>query len=512
MHALRAATASGLILIGATALLSGGSGADPRTPSAVPGLPPPFLGTAVVGSGGITAAVDAYGDLVDLRTPGPAGAAQIDNSSARELAGTVAADTGIVVRAAADRRTPQPLWRGSRISQRYLRGTNVLRTTGTVAGVRLQIEDAATSKELVRRVIARPVSHRGVRLSLGVNLVPGTLVRCREHRKRALAARVSLVCSRGRPKGSVQEVIDTAARADRRWIARAHPLGRSAPSWARRMYLRSLLVLRALTDRRTGAQVAGARDGWAAVWPRDAGAGAIALARAGYRGDARRVARFVEGLDLSTGARFRGDGSAVRDGRVLPGDSAGWVKAATRAAGLPVTVGGAAWRGRGDYGERADDSGDYLANAIAAGAPVKRIEALFATPAGLVRGARDPSSGLDSAAAWAVRPFARPTLYPLVRRSLRQLLRGAGRFGLKPAARWPGEGRWTAPTAWTAWSLAALGLRREALRLIADLRRSATTAGTLPERLGAIDGVPRSTTPLAWSHAFTVLALRQLYP
>jgi hypothetical protein len=512
MPTLRVAALPVLLVLGSAVLLSGASGADPRTPSAVPGLPPPFLGTAVVGSGGITAAVDAYGDLVDLRAPGPAGAAQIDNPSARQLAGTVAADTGIVVRAASWPHPPQPLWRGSRISQRYLHGTNVLRTTGTVAGVRLEIEDAASSRELVRRVTARSLSHRGVRLSLGVNLVPGALVRCREHRQRAVPARVALVCSRGRPKRSAREVIDTAAGADRRWIARAHLLGRSAPGWARRMYLRSLLVLRALTDRRTGAQVAGARDGWAAVWPRDAGAGAIALARAGYRGEARRVASFLASLDLSTGARFRGDGSAVSDGRLLPGDSAGWVLAATRAAGLPVTFGRAAWRGRGDYGERDNDSGDYLANAIAAGAPVKRIETLFATPAGLVRGARDPSSGLDSAAAWAVRPFARPALYPLVRRSLRHLLRGAGPFGLKPAARWPGSGRWTAPTAWSAWSLAALGLRRDALRLIADLRRSATTAGTLPERLGAIDGIPRSTTPLAWSHAFAVLALRRLYP
>ena len=50
-----------------------------------------------------------------------------------------------------------------------------------------------------------------------------------------------------------------------------------------RMYRRSLLTLRALTDRRTGAVAAGARDGWAYVWPRDAGAAALAFAAAGYR-------------------------------------------------------------------------------------------------------------------------------------------------------------------------------------------------------------------------------------
>jgi hypothetical protein len=279
------------------------------------------------------------------------------------------------------------------------------------------------------------------------------------------------------------------------------------------MYRRSLLVLRALTDRRGGAEVAGARDGWAAVWPRDAAAGAIALASAGYRAEARRVAGFLGGLDLSAGARFHGDGSPVGDGRRLPGDSAGWVRAALRAAGLPQPRSRLpSWTGRGDYGERDGDSGDYLANAIAGGASVREIEALFAAPQGLVRTAGAPQSGLDSAAAWAVRPFPRPALYPLVRRSLGHLLRGAGPYGIKPAAGWPGLGRWSAPTAWTAWSLAALGRRADALRLLAALRRSATPAGTLPERVGSIDGVPRSTTPLAWSHAFALLALRQLFP
>src|SRR5438094_10654536 len=88
--AIGAAVAVGALLV------SGGSGADPRTPAALPDEPPPFLGTAVVGSGGLTAAIDAYGDVVDLRVPGPAGRALIDNPSARQTAGTVAADTGLV--------------------------------------------------------------------------------------------------------------------------------------------------------------------------------------------------------------------------------------------------------------------------------------------------------------------------------------------------------------------------------------------------------------------------------
>jgi GH15 family glucan-1,4-alpha-glucosidase len=47
---------------------------------------------------------------------------------------------------------------------------------------------------------------------------------------------------------------------------------------------------------------------------------------------------------------------------------------------------------------------------------------------------------------------------------------------------------------------------------MAELRRAATPAGMLPERIDAHSGIPTSTTPLAWSHAFAILALRQLWP
>jgi GH15 family glucan-1,4-alpha-glucosidase len=143
-----------------------------------------------------------------------------------------------------------------------------------------------------------------------------------------------------------------------------------------------------------------------------------------------------------------------------------------------------------------------------------------------------------------VRPFTQPALFAAARRSLRQLIgsRG-GRFGIVPSEDWPDEDPWTAPTAWTAWAFAALSRgsspdgtpaardvfadshvptdrraalelldRRAALELLADLRRAATVAGMLPERVDAHTGVPRSTTPLTWSHAFAVLALLELWP
>lgn len=324
-----------------------------------------------------------------------------------------------------------------------------------------------------------------------------------------------------------------AIRRDRRWLARSRPLDDGAPAWARSMYRRSLLVLRASVDPRSGAAVAGAPAGWAYVWPRDAGAVAIALASAGYREEARRIARFLLGLELGAAARFYRDGEPV-EGRAAQGDAAGWIAAAARAAGLPLAPptgerpaafdpSPAAWRGQADYQEK--DDGDFLGNAIASrfagelagrGAPDRepRLVWAFETSRGLVRSGDDPDSGLDTAAAWAVRPFPQPALFPAARRTLLRLVaERESRVGLLPSEDWDGgEDPWTAPTAWTAWALAALGERRAALELMADLRRAATPLGLLPERVDAQAGLPTSTTPLAWSHAFAILTIRELWP
>jgi Glycosyl hydrolases family 15 len=437
------------------------------------------MGVAVVGSGGgRTAAVDAYGDVVDLRGPGPAGRALVAVSAGRQAAGTVAADEAIVARARLRDGRTLPLWRADSVRQRYLPGTNVLRTTA-----RFGRETAV--------------------------VVGGT-------------------------------DMPAAVRADRLWLARARPLSPTAPRWARAMYRRSLLVLRALTDRRSGAVVAGARDGWAYVWPRDAAATAMAFASAGYEAEARGVARFLLSLDTSAAARFRATGAPV-PGRAAQGDAAGWVAAAARAAGLRTSPARASaamadrWRDLADYQE--GDAGNYLGNALAAafvgrtGESSRRqargLERAFATHRGLVRDADDPASGLDSAAAWAVRPFALPDLYPTARRTLLHLVaEQQSRFGLLPSQGWGGgDDPWTAPTAWSAWSLAALWRsdrragrrraaaadRRAALHLLADLRRAATPLGLLPERVDARTGLAASTTPLAWSHAFAILALRAIW-
>ena len=417
----------------------------------------------MVGQGGRTAAVDAYGDVVDLRAPGPAGHPLVAVSPKRQVAGTVSPGEAIVARAQLADGRSVPLWRADSVRQRYLPDTNVLKT----------------------------IARFGAR-------------------------RVVVVRRTGGP---------AEARADRRWLARARSLGAGAPPWARETYRRSLLVLRALTDRRTGAVAAGARDGWAYVWPRDAGAVAIALASAGYRVEARKVARFLLGLDLNAAARFAGTGAPVSD-RGAQGDAAGWVRAAARAAGLDGTeVERRRWRERADYQE--GEAGDYLGNAISAGLSSRRIGGAFGAGV-LARIADDPDSGTDSAAAWAVRPFPHPALFPAARRTLLRLVAKRGtRFGVVPSASWRGgDDPWTAPTAWTAWALAALANecsergcrttalrdRRAALTLMADLRRAATPLGLLPERIDIRTGLPTSTTPLAWSHAFAVLAIRALWP
>jgi hypothetical protein len=506
----------------ALALVSGGSSADPRTPAGPPGMPAPFLGTAVVGSGGLTAAIDAYGDVVDLRAPGPAGPALIDNPAKRQAAGTVAADTGLVTRVRVDGGPALPPWRADSVAQRYLPGTNVVRTVARFGPVRVSIVDAAFGQELARILTVSSPRGEHPRLSFGVDLEPGA--NCRREMG---AGRVTLVCGTdGADSAPAARIVARAIAADRRWLAVAEPLGAGAPAWARGMYRRSLLTLRALTDRRTGAVAAGARDGWAYVWPRDAGTAALAFAAAGYRPDDRRVAHFLLGLDLGAAARFHGDGAPVT-GRGAQGDAAGWVAVAAVAAGLPSSTPSLPWRNRADYQE--GEPATYLANAIAASTEPPadgpksrarddisthrpRVEAEFGTRRGLVRRAGDSGSGLDAAAAWAVRPFPHPALFPVVGRTLLRLAATQTRFGITPGEAWAGADPWTAPTAWTAWSLAALGERAQALRLLGDLRRAATPAGALPERVDAQTGIPVSTTPLMWSHAFAVLALRQLWP
>ena len=340
-------------------LVSGGEDDGPRTPAALPGLPPPFLGTAVAGEGGLTAAVDAYGDVVDLR-PGPAGKALIDNPADRQAAGTVAEDTGIVPRVSVGGGDPMAMWEADRVTQRYLAGTNVVRTVARFGGdgrgtARMVMTVAANGDELAVAMRASGGDGDAVTPSIGVQVAGG--VRCARQRRAAL---LDFVCGLGRGvppvsgsaagdvEAEVAAVVRRASAEGRRWLARSLPLGSGAseggnrspslgavtPAWARRMYSRSLLTIHALTSTKTGAAAAGARDGWAYVWPRDAATAALALEASGHHEEARAVAKFLAGLDLTAAARFTESGAPV-PGRPAQGDALGWVDAAAKATGVP---------------------------------------------------------------------------------------------------------------------------------------------------------------------------------
>lgn len=521
MHGGVAWLRAGLALLLAAAvvavLVCGGEPTDPRTPEGVPGLPPPLLGVALIGDGAAAAAVDSYGDVVDLRRS-PAGPALLTVPAARQAAGSADPAAAIVptVRLGTEAK-PVPIYSANWVRQRYRAGANVLVTEAGFGNAEVAITWVATGGSLAcltagRGATVEPETPPGLRSG---NVLAPEATTEPMHCDDRYAARV----------------LRRALTADRSWLARARPLRHDAPAWAVRLYHRSLLVLRASTAR-DGAVAAGAREGWAYVWPRDAGAAALAYAAAGYRPEARRVARFLLGLDLEAAARFDGKGEPV-PGREAQGDAAGWALAAAGAAGLRLSPPLAArlrrydWRDRADYQEKSP--GAYLANALAA----QSAGGTKTSPHGRRSGHRprsgwrlvgDPASGVDSAAAWAVRPFTRRALYPAARRSLLRLLAAGGRYGIVPSTDWPEADPWTAPTAWSAWALAALARedqwqreraradRRAALHLLADLRRAATPAGDLPERVDATGGLPRSTTPLTWSHAFAILALRELWP
>ena len=476
MRIVRAALLCAAFAAVGVVLVSGGSGGDPRTPAALPGLPPPFLGTAVTGGGGLTAAVDSYGDVVDVRA-GPAGAALIDNPSDRQAAGTVPAKTGIVPRMTVGDSPPLPIWRAERVTQHYRAYSSVIETVAYVKEARLITLTAAAGDSLAVEMIASSSRQGRGLAAISVSVEDG--LHC-THTEEADV--IDLLC---RPAGAGPlPVVDADAGPDQQfresrqlardcdrvlreagveehhWFARSTPLGGGAPAWARSLYLRSLLTIHALTSRSTGAVAAGARDGWAYVWPRDAATAALALEASGHRAEARHVAKFLTGLDLAAAARFTESGTPV-PGRAAQGDASGWVTVAAKAAGVPPPR-PLPWRDRADYQE--STPGTYLGNALAATAPLavaaRRIAREFGTEDGLVREAGNPESGLDSAAAWAIRPFALRPLYGEAEETLLHLVHNGTRFGITPGEGWKGgDDPWSAPTAWSAWSLASLADR-----------------------------------------------------
>ncbi len=138
--------------------------------------------------------------------------------------------------------------------------------------------------------------------------------------------------------------------------------------------------------------------------------------------------------------------------------------------------------------------------------PASRTSRRARLPARLFRQPGNPASGLDSAGAWAVNCLG---CGGSTRRRGRRCCGWRAGAGASASCREPvgpvktlGRRRRRGPRGRSP-ALLALGDqdrartradRRVALHLLADLRRAATPAGTLPERVDAQTGVPRSTT------------------
>ena len=306
----------------------------------------------------------------------------------------------------------------------------------------------------------------------------------------------------------------TSGRADRGHRGRAATAAgspgpaRSAgrATWARRMYARSLLALRALTDRRTGAVAAGARDGWAYVWPRDAATAALALAAAGYRPEARRVVALPRSASTSNAAaRFDGDGAPV-PGRAAQGDAAGWVAAAARATGLPPP---------GPAARSGAIAPTTRRNPRATTSPTRSLPAAESQPAANWTGGLDRArpglgarlgGGLGGAAISAARPLpARPH-----RAATSRPTAGASASPPPRTGRTRLPGRRRRPGAPGAWLPSASAVRRCACSPTCTGPRR--RPGCCPSASAPAPACRRSTTPLAWSHAFAILAIRQLWP
>ena len=285
------------------------------------------------------------------------------------------------------------------------------------------------------------------------------------------------------------------------------------------MYERSLLTLRALTDRRTGAVAAGARDGWAYVWPRDAGAAALAFAAAGYRAEARRVARFLLGLDLGAAARFHGDGAPVPGARPRATPRAGspsppappasrspasrspGATAPTTRRATPATTSPTRSPPRHADGPMAASIGSVRSRAGGPGAarPATRTRASTRRRPGRCGRSRGRRSSRRRAAPCCAWPAGGPA------------------SGSPPARTGPAADPWTAPTAWTAWSLAALGRaarrapRRALPRRPAPRRhpgRRPARAGRRPHRRPPLDHPARLVARLRDPRPARALALR----
>jgi glucoamylase len=344
------------------------------------------------------------------------------------------------------------------------------------------------------------------------------------------------------------------AAEERAWLAAGTVPGASEAE--REVAARSLLFLRLLV-RPGGAALAAQTPYWAYVWPRDASFTAAALAVTGHRREAAAVLEFLAGTQRPDGtwpARSHPDGRPVDDGRPAQLDATGWVpwaawlatdqgrdtdlatrlwpavRAAADHAAASSGPGGLPPAGP-DYWER-QERAPTLGTAAALLAGLRAAARLAGKLAGgpdgeraawaqaaerLDQGVRrrfgpggyqryPAGGGADAAVTWLAPPFRPPD--PAVERAVRtswRRLTVAG--GAVPGRPWLGSDPWTPATASFALAAMASGDRASAEERLAWLLGHRTALGAFPERVGRVDGAPRSVAPLAWTHAIVLLTL-----
>lgn len=362
---------------------------------------------------------------------------------------------------------------------------------------------------------------------------------------------------------TLTEIVRVRARAaqEQAWLAAACVPG--AGTRFADLSATALLDLRVLTLT-GGAMVAGWTDRWRYVWPRDASAGAAALAVSGHVDDAAQVMAFLERQQRRDGrfeARYRPDGSGAPDDRGIQLDGSGWALwglaavaratppqdragvVAARRALLDRSV-AALLRVTSDGRELPPPSPDYwevrerrvtlgsvapmiaglhaaselytvLGEPVRARQTLRAAERLTATVRDRFAGSgyqRYPDrGGADSAVAMMMPPFqpvADPQVVAAFRAAPARLARPGG--GLAPGEQWREQTvSWTPETALFALGAAASGDRAEAVQRLTWLDSRRTPLGSLPEKVLA-DGRPAGVAPLAWTAALVLLTLHEL--
>ena len=366
------------------------------------------------------------------------------------------------------------------------------------------------------------------------------------------------------PEGEVgwREAAPVVAES-RAWLASGRtPAGRTPLH--RELAERALLDLRALTAS-GGGVVASWHSMWDYVWPRDASWAAAAYCLTGHQAEGLAALQFLARVQRSDGrweARYRPNGSPVKDGRRVQLDANGWFPWAAWLCWRSTPAGPAGARSRAELaalwptiGRAADAAADSLgpdglpppspdywekrthqvtlgvvgplrvglraAADLAAQlghdsdgaryrAPADRLDRAIAHSWGTTgyRRTAHRTAGYDAAVAFVAPPFAPPdpAIHAAVRAAEPRLRVGIG--GIRPGERWTlnRTEAWTPETALFALMEASSGNPVAARNDLDWLAAHRTSVGSLAERVSAA-GEPLSVAPLSWTCAAVLLTL-----